>query len=143
MSGVDFNGELSKVRLVYKGRRINTKNKLVHLYSLQDDMQTGYYLKNKLGTYSIGSIVEVFDAGDYFKPPYIGVGRLNDVAMVASWGVEDTLSYCQHKAQQHWRKLEGESEYEILVKRLNDIIEHLPASQKKAFLFKLIADLNF
>ena len=136
----DFN----KIRLVYMGRRINKKNKLVHLYAEEGNLNSQIYLKNKIGDFGIGAVVEVFDYGDYFKPPYIGVGKWQDATLVASWNVEDSLSYCQHKSQQNWKKLEDKnSGYDQLVMQINELIACLPASQKKPFLFKLLADIDF
>ena len=140
MSSVDY----KKVRLVYMGRRINYAHKIIYLYGLQDDLSDQVCLKGRLGDYGVGALIEVFDYGSFYRPPYIGVGKFQDIGLVASWDILDTLSYCQYKAQQNWRKLESKnSEYERLIEQINELIASLPASQRKAFLFKLIADIDF
>ncbi|MDN5619697.1 MAG: hypothetical protein ACTH64_08565 [Providencia sp.] len=133
------NGE--KVKIVYMGKRIND-NKICHLYGHYESLERSFFVRGKLGEYGVGAIIEVFDHGNYFKPPYICIGKINDVVKIASWEIEHILSGQQKQSQQHWKKLEN-SEYERLVSKINNIVSSLPSSQRKAFLFRLIADIDF
>lgn len=132
----------NKARVFYMGRRIKS-NKIRHLYCY-DDNDVQFTLHNKLGEYPVGAVIEVFEHEDYFKPPYIGVGTIQDKSELLAWQMEDQLSYLQHKSQQHWKKLSaGESDYEILINDINSLIKSLPAQQRKSFIFKLISDIDF
>lgn len=133
--------ESEKVRIVYMGRRINTDNKICHLYANHENFERSFLVKGKIGEYGVGAIIEVFDYGDYFKPPYICIGKISDITKVASWEIEDILSYQQKQSQQHWKKLEN-SEYEKIISKINDIVKNLPSTQRKAFIFKLVSDIE-
>lgn len=134
--------QANKIKVVYKGRRINSKNKLLHAYFVAGNDAEVFYLKSKLGDYPIGTIIETQDFGDFFRPPHIGIGVHSDALKVTSWEIQDQLNYAQAEAEKKWNKLGNNQRYDLIIKELNAIIEQLPHAQKKAFVFKLLSDLD-
>ena len=90
--------QANKIKVVYKGRRTNSKNKLLHAYFIAGNDADVFYLKSKLGDYPIGTIIETQDFGDFFSPPHIGIGVHSDALKVTSWEIQDQLSYAQAEA---------------------------------------------
>lgn len=138
-----------KVKLIYMGRRIRA-NKLRYLYSYTSDNGTAddsqFTFASSLGTYPVGAIIEVFENENdgSFKSECIGIGIIKDKIMLSAWEVEDLLNYSQHQSQQHWKKLSaGQSKYELIINDLNVLLKSLPKQQRKAFVFKLISDIDF
>lgn len=134
--------DTKKTKVIYMGRRISNKGDLLHCYSKAGDIYDIFYLKNKLGDYPVGMIIETNDYGDFFKPPYVGIDKIGDEAKITSWKVQDELCYAQVTAEKKWNKLGKNNRYQAIVDELNILIASLPPSQKRAFIFKLLSDLK-
>lgn len=142
---------MKEVELVYIGRRMSVKKRLIHCYIDLSTKEEEAYTKI-LCPISVGSVMRCTRTESGVSSPYVFLRKATDsknvpittkvysVDTVSKWIEADWAAKKDFDLQKEMKRV-PKSKYENLVLQINDLIEDLPASQRKLFKMKLLMDL--
>ena len=134
---------MERLRLIYAGREISSKNKIIHSYIHEDNFKEYLLFKTKLeNNHSLGNIISItVNENGTFEGPITYEGNCSNIRLLSELQVKDKAAYLTYESFKNMKNL-PELKYEKVVKDLKDVLACLPASQRKMLIIKTMLELE-
>lgn len=136
---------MKKIKLVYIGREINSKGKIVYCYLRLDE--NGQLDKTTLNLYpkriameSVGGIIEGEEIENGIRGAKV-VDKFNDKKRVGAWVATDRLKYSEWKSIKEL-KSPVQNTYQEGLALLEEVYYRIPVASRVSFLIKLCSDIR-
>jgi hypothetical protein len=134
---------MKRLRLIYAGREISSKNKIIHRYIYENDFKKYLLFKTKLeSNHSLGNIISINETEEgYFQGPITYEGNCDNLVLLSELQVKDKAAYLTYENMKNMKNL-PELKYDKAVKDLKEVLSCLPRNQRKTLIIKTMLELG-
>ena len=131
---------MNRIELTYVGRVISKKGKLVYKYLYNDGIDQMLF-PFQIKTCAIGTIIEATQTETGVATPYEFIGKVEEADKLNIWTQKDKANKREIDITRKFTKVR-QTQYDSIVKELNNILINIPTRQRLLFKMKLINDLK-